>query len=141
MNDNCALCALDTTAAATVYRDELWSCDVPPGPAAPGWFQLRLRRHCESWGDLSDEEAAAYGIVFRDVSKALVAATGAPRIYTMSFGENHAHLHALVIARPAELAPDQRGMAFLPLRDALIDTPEALALAARIAARIAGVED
>ena len=41
-------------------------------------------------------------------SAAIQDVTGAPTVYFMSFGENYPHFHFLVIARPADLAPEHR---------------------------------
>ena len=129
----CLPCDLEQSDAATVvFRDDTWSCDVAEGYDVPGWYILRLRRHAEGWAGLSAAEAASFGAVSQRVAAAIQEATGAPTVYFMSFGENYPHFHFLVIARPADLAPEHRGAGILALREARRDMTAALATAADV---------
>ncbi|GAA2025901.1 hypothetical protein GCM10009819_06220 [Agromyces tropicus] len=113
----CLPCELEhAEASAIAYRDERWACEVAPGYDVPGWFVLRLRRHAEGWDGLTVEDAAEFGPVSQRLATALTAATGAPSVYFLSFGENHRHFHFLVIARPADLDPALAGASILTLR-------------------------
>ena len=67
---------------------------------------------------------------------AIREATGAPTVYFMSFGENYPHFHFLVIARPADLAPEHRGAGILALREANRDPVASLAVAADVRAAL-----
>jgi len=129
----CLPCDLESAPAeAVVYRDADWACEVAEGYDVPGWYILRVRRHAEGWDALSPAEANGFGIVSQRVARAIQAVTGAPTVYFLSFGENYAHLHFLLIARPADLPPELRGAAILTVRAERRDQPAALASAAAV---------
>lgn len=131
--NGCLPCDLERAdAAAVVFRDDIWSCDVADGYDVPGWFILRLRRHAEGWSGPSAAELADFGPLSQRVASAIQEATGAPTVYFMSFGENFPHFHFLVIARGADLAPEHRGAGILALRAAHRDHDESLVTAARV---------
>ena len=130
---DCLPCDLEASDDQdVVYRDDLFSCEVADGYDVPGWYILRVRRHAEGWGALSDDEAAAVGVVSQRVAEAIRAATGASGAYFMSFGENYPHFHFLVIARPAELAPDLKSAGILALRADHRDRAAARAVASDV---------
>lgn len=129
----CLPCDLESAdAAATVFRDDTWSCEVAERYDAPGWFILRLRRHAEGWAELSADEAAGFGVVSQRIAGAIRDATAAPTVYFLSFGENYPHFHFLVIARPADLAAEHRGAGILALREANRDPVASRAVAADV---------
>ena len=129
----CLPCDLESAPdEAVVYRDTDWACEVAEGYDVPGWYVLRVRRHAEGWPALTPSEAAGFGVVSQRVTRAIHAVTGAPTVYFLSFGENYAHLHFLLIARPADLPPELRGAAILTLRATHRDRPAALASAAAV---------
>lgn len=131
--EGCVPCALeDADADAIVLRDETWSCEIPPGLEAPGWFFLRLRRHAEGWAGLTPGEAAGFGAVSQRVDAAIRAATGVEKVYFMNFGENHPHFHYLVIARPLDLEPAARGAAIVSQFSEFRDPAASLEVAARV---------
>ena len=74
--------------------------------------------------------------VSQRVAAAIREATGAPTVYFLSFGENYPHFHFLVIARPADLAPEHRGAGILALREANRDLVASLAVAADVRAAL-----
>lgn len=132
MND-CLPCALEhTEPECVVYRDDDWACEVATGYEIPGWYILRIRRHTEGWASLAHDEATAFGLVSQRVAQAIQVATGAPRVYFMSFGENYPHFHFLVIARPNDLAPQFEGVGILSLRSKRLDKKGALATATEV---------
>ena len=140
-NDGCLPCALEDAESETiVLRDDMWSCEIPTGLEAPGWFFLRLRRHAEGWADLTADEAAAFGAISQRVDAAIRAATGAPKVYFMSFGENHPHFHFLVVARSADLEPTSRGAAIVSRLSELRDVDASLQVAAEVRDAIAHTE-
>jgi diadenosine tetraphosphate (Ap4A) HIT family hydrolase len=129
----CLPCDLEAAPdAAVVYRDATWSCEVAEGYDVPGWYILRLRRHAEGWGALTPDEAAGFGTVSQRVATAIQAATGATGAYFMSFGENYPHFHFLVLARPADLAPELRGAGILAMRADNMDMEASLDVAASV---------
>lgn len=129
----CLICSMeDAPAAARVFRTEQWAAEVAPGYEVPGWFFLRARRHAEKVTGLDDSELATYGPQARDLVAAIEAATGAPAVYLLSFGENYIHFHALVAARTEDIPPESRGGALLGLLTSHRDPEAAYALAARV---------
>lgn len=129
----CLPCDLESADdAAVVYRDETWSCDVAEGYDVPGWFILRLRRHAEGWDGLTAQEAAGFGVVSKRIAAAIQAATGAPTVYFMSFGENYPHFHFLVITRPEDLAQEFKGAGILALRATHRDLASSLETASTV---------
>ncbi|MHA7987394.1 HIT family protein [Rathayibacter sp. CAU 1779] len=134
----CLPCDLEQADAdAVVYRDDTWSCEVADGYDVPGWYILRLRRHAEGWAALSADEAASFGAVSQRIAEAIQSATGATGVYFMSFGENYPHFHFLVIARPAELAPELKSAGILALRADHRDVVASLATAADVRTALA----
>ena len=129
----CLPCGLESAAAAAVvFRDDTWSCEVADGYDVPGWFVLRLRRHAEGWSGPTAAELADFGPLSQRITAALRDVTGAPTVYFMSFGENHPHFHFLVIARDADLEPERRGAGILTLLHEHRDLDASLAVAARV---------
>lgn len=130
---SCLPCDLeDADPPAVVYRDDTWSCEVADGYAVPGWFILRLRRHTEGWSGPTATELGGFGPLAQRVTAAIQRVTGAPTVYFMSFGENYAHFHFLVIARDADLPPEHRGAAILTLRTDHSDRTGSFAVAERV---------
>jgi diadenosine tetraphosphate (Ap4A) HIT family hydrolase len=136
---DCLPCDLEAAdAAAIVYRDDTWSCEVADGYDVPGWFILRLRRHAEGWSGPTADELNDFGPVSQQLAAAIQSATGATGIYFLSFGENYPHFHFLVVARDAELDPELRGAAILGLRTTHRDGEASLAIGARVRNALAG---
>ncbi|RFA13239.1 hypothetical protein B7R22_13630 [Subtercola boreus] len=117
---------------ATVFRDDLWSCELPTGYEVPGWFFLRARRHALGWQELSQGELDSLGQHLKDLTGAVAEATGALAIYSMNFGESYAHFHVLVAARGADVPADRRGGNIVNLRGERLDRAEALKLVPQV---------
>ncbi|KQP01798.1 hypothetical protein [Leifsonia sp. Leaf264] len=134
----CLPCELEEAdAAAVVYRDDTWSCEIASGYDVPGWFILRLRRHAEGWSGATAEELAGFGPLSQRLVAAIQQATDAPTVYFLSFGENYPHFHFLVITRPADLPPELKGAAILAQRAEHRDLDAALAGGAEVRAALA----
>lgn len=132
-HEGCLPCALEDAAdEAVVMRDDTWSCEIPTGLEAPGWYFLRLRRHAEGWPDMSADEVAGFGGVAQRLDAAIREATGVEKVYFMSFGENHTHFHYLVIARPLDLAAGSRGAAIVSHFAEFRDPQGSIEVAARV---------
>jgi diadenosine tetraphosphate (Ap4A) HIT family hydrolase len=135
----CLPCDLESAdAAAIIYRDDTWSCEIADGYDVPGWFILRLRRHAEGWTEPTLDELAGFGAVSQRVANAIQSATGASNVYFLSFGENYPHFHFLVIARDADLPVESRGAAILGLRASNRDLDASLAVGGRVRECLAG---
>lgn len=64
-----------------------------------GYLFVEPRRHLRELGDLSPEEAAAFGRLAAAASAALRAVTGAEHIYAAVIGHGVDHLHLHLIPR------------------------------------------
>lgn len=142
MSAECLPCVMEgAEAAAVVFRDDLWACEVIPGFDVPGWYVLRVRRHALRLGGLSEEELATYGRRARDVVDAVSEVTGAPATYLLTFGEAHPHFHTLIAARGDEVPPERRLGGIMQQRTDQLDRGAALALVPAVAqayTRLAG---
>lgn len=105
---HCSACAEvrgDLTAPGGVISDDgLWFVSHHTGPYTdPGELIIKTRRHCESLGELTREEAAALGPLLRAIVSALDRVVAAERIYAVSFNERIRHVHFLVLPRTAAM--------------------------------------
>jgi diadenosine tetraphosphate (Ap4A) HIT family hydrolase len=95
-----------------VYEDAHWRAEhaIEPIPML-GWLVVKPLRHVESWAELTAEEADAFGTISRRLSRAIVATTGAAKVYLCQFGEaeHFAHVHVHLIPRAHDLPSDRRG--------------------------------
>lgn len=66
-----------------------------------GWLIVEPRRHVAELGDLTEEEAAAIGVLSSRLARALCASEGAEHVYSFVFGDGLAnpHLHVHLMAR------------------------------------------
>jgi diadenosine tetraphosphate (Ap4A) HIT family hydrolase len=108
----CALCrAVEQLPAETVVAagDE-WLTYVHPDLAQENCLWVQTRQHVEGLWSMTESQAASMGPTVSRAAQALRRARSAERVYVVSFGENHPHIHALVIARPpANRATEPRG--------------------------------
>lgn len=134
--EGCLICSLeDAPQEARVFRDDLWAAEVVPGYEVPGWFFLRARRHADLITGLDEQELSTFGHRARDLVAAVGAATGAPAVYLLKFGENYRHFHALITARMEDLPPQQRGGLIVQLLPDGVNRAEALALVPAVRAQ------
>jgi histidine triad (HIT) family protein len=66
-----------------------------------GYLFVEARRHVPELGDLSDDEAAAFGRHAARASRALQQAGGAEHVYAAVIGHGIAHVHLHLIPRYA----------------------------------------
>jgi diadenosine tetraphosphate (Ap4A) HIT family hydrolase len=127
--EHCLICSTeDADAAAVVFRDDLWACEIVDGFEVPGWFFLRARRHALGWPELSAAELESFGGRTRDIVGAIGEATGARATYLMNFGEAYPHFHCVITARGDDVPPELRSGNILQLRRHHVDREAALAL-------------
>lgn len=103
MADSCKACdwiAKAETKSNLVWANELWILrhSAPPAPAL-GWLTLHSRRHISGAIEFTDAEAADFGGLVKDISQALVDATGALRVYFASMSEGTPHFHVHFVPR------------------------------------------
>jgi diadenosine tetraphosphate (Ap4A) HIT family hydrolase len=116
--DDCLLCRKHRGQAPPpggyIYEDEHWMvCHAPADRGPLGTLFIESRRHLLDFGELTDEEAAAFGDVARRTYRALHALVQAERIYQVSMMEGVAHFHAWLV--PRAQAVTERGVAFLAI--------------------------
>jgi diadenosine tetraphosphate (Ap4A) HIT family hydrolase len=101
----CAEIAGEITAPGGVLHDDgLWFVSHHTGAQTdPGELIVKTRRHCESLGELTREEAAALGPVLRLAIRALERVLVAERIYAVSFNERIRHVHFPLLPRTRDM--------------------------------------
>jgi diadenosine tetraphosphate (Ap4A) HIT family hydrolase len=104
-------------------------------PPVPGWLVVAPQRHVEQWDALDARELAELGPLVARVAAALRAETPTARIYVTVFAEVLPHFHLHVVARPPELAADERG-ARLFLSEVPVGDAESADLFRRVSARL-----
>ncbi len=86
-----------------VWQNELWVLRHTGAPYADlGWMTLHSRRHVPAFTLLTDEELADFGPVAKKISEAIMAATGALRVYITTMTESTPHVHAHFAPRYAD---------------------------------------
>lgn len=86
-----------------VWQNELWVLKHTGAPYAElGWMTLHSRRHVPAFTLLTDEELADFGPTAKKISEAIVAATGALRVYIATLTESTPHVHAHFAPRYAD---------------------------------------
>lgn len=105
--EGCSVCSFEhprrRAPELVAWEDSLWILrhHMLPAPLV-GWFMLISRRHLGGPADLSDMEAMFLGPRLREVSQAIKAVTGAPKVYAIAFGEGAPHLHVHLVPRYAD---------------------------------------
>jgi diadenosine tetraphosphate (Ap4A) HIT family hydrolase len=86
-----------------IYDDGLWRVAHAFNAARLGWLVLVLSRHAHSLGELTPEEATAFGRLVPAASRALEAELGVSKAYVMFLAEleRFEHVHVHVVARPS----------------------------------------
>lgn len=114
MNPDCSICSQVRRAtedpSVALYRDDAWVViAMPAAVGVPGWAMLLSQRHVSGLDQLDDSEAASLGPTLRRVQQAMLAATGAERIYTASLNESAPHVHIHLAPRYATMPNDAVG--------------------------------
>jgi len=73
--------------------------EAPEGSAYLGWMRITLKRHVESWSELSQEESRSLGDIARRVVRALETLEGVVKVYTFVLGDQVPHFHIHVFPR------------------------------------------
>lgn len=90
---DCRLCQHLSSAAPeeVVHDDGTWVAFMTAD--VPGWINLAVREHVEGIEELSDEHAAAFGPLARNLGAAIKQTTGADRLQLAFLGDNARHFH------------------------------------------------
>jgi diadenosine tetraphosphate (Ap4A) HIT family hydrolase len=84
--------------------------DRSSGGVYPGHLLLLPRRHVESPGALTDEEAERIGLWLMRGSRALESELGAEHVYIARLGDGWKHLHVHLLARYPNTPAEYRGL-------------------------------
>ena len=90
------------TSGVTIYEDDfiyVGHIDKNGKPNYLGHVMIDLKRHAPSLGDMTMEEAKAFGMAMARVSKALLESEKAEHIYSLVSGNSVPHLHMHLVAR------------------------------------------
>jgi diadenosine tetraphosphate (Ap4A) HIT family hydrolase len=106
MSESCFICSKHKgtieTSGVMIYEDEyvyVGHIDKGGKPAYLGHIMIDLKRHAPSLGDMTVEEAQAFGVIMARVSKALKETENAEHIYAVVSGNSVPHLHMHLIPR------------------------------------------
>ena len=112
------------------FEDEYWMvCHAPVNLGPLGTLFVESRRHFLDYAEMTGEESASLGSVFKKVYRALKEYTDAGRIYQLSTMEGQPHLHIWIIARGKEVS--ERGLKFLARGDSC-EEKDAIALVEKL---------
>src|SRR6476659_6721609 len=81
----CGICNNEMTPA--VWSDELWTLHPPVGGSLPGTVWLASRAHFDSFGDMPDDYAAAFGRVAGRVERAILSRGKVGRVHLYRWGD------------------------------------------------------
>jgi diadenosine tetraphosphate (Ap4A) HIT family hydrolase len=95
-----------------IYEDEYWKvCHFPAQQSVLGRIVLEAKRHFLDFSEMSEKEAASYGVLVKRLYSALKQITGAERVYSLVTIDGVPHFHAHFIPRSSECTT--RGVDFL----------------------------
>ena len=96
----CTEIAKSASDPMLVWQDDLWVLRHNSKPyAALGWMTLHTKRHAPNVTYFTEAELADFGPILQKISRALIAATGALRVYIGSLSEATPHFHAHLVPR------------------------------------------
>jgi diadenosine tetraphosphate (Ap4A) HIT family hydrolase len=108
---DCELCQRleDLPDAAVIVRTNGWICYVNASFDDPACV-IQAIPHVDGLQSMTDSQGASFGPTVAKVARAMRDALGAERVYLVSMGETHLHLHSLLLARTAADPVDGRGV-------------------------------
>ena len=87
-----------------MWSDERWTlARLPEPPRLPFTAMLMPTAHLDL-GDLDDEHAGELGRLIVRLDRAVRALPGVARMHVNKWGDGGAHLHVVLLARPAGMA-------------------------------------
>jgi len=125
----CAICEGGTTSA--LWSDEHWTLHAPVGGSLPGSVWLASKAHADSFSDLPEGVANAFGAVAARVERAILTLGDVGRVHLYRWGDGGAHFHVWFVPRPLGML-EASGM-MLPLWEDVLPnvSDEELAAAAQ----------
>jgi diadenosine tetraphosphate (Ap4A) HIT family hydrolase len=147
MPDECYPCSFNALLPNAPLREAIvveggWRVAHAFNSTLPGWLIVVPTRHVTAMDELSDDEAAALGVLLRRLSVALREVVGCEKTYVMLFAEQEgfSHLHVHVVPRMPWFTAKQRGpLAFSFMSDdqsAWLSEDDRDALALRLRAQL-----
>ncbi len=106
MEESCFICdkhaGLIKTDGITIYEDDfvyVGHIDQNGTQSYLGHLMIDLKRHVPTLGDMTLNEAKAFGVILARISKALMESENAEHIYSLVSGNSVQHLHMHVVPR------------------------------------------
>lgn len=106
MDETCFICnkhdGIIKTDGVVIYEDEfvyVGHTDNNREQGYLGHLMIDLKRHIPTLGDMTLNEAEAFGVILTKVSKALMESENAEHIYSLVSGNSVPHLHIHIVPR------------------------------------------
>ncbi|WP_042475243.1 HIT family protein [Bacillus ndiopicus] len=106
MSEKCFICDKHrgkiNTSGITIYEDDyvyVGHIDSNDQLKYIGHIMIDLKRHVPTLGDMTMEEASAFGIIMAKISAALMKLDGVEHVYALVSGNSVPHLHMHLVAR------------------------------------------
>jgi diadenosine tetraphosphate (Ap4A) HIT family hydrolase len=138
MEQSCFICRKNAGLEAPppggyVYEDVYWKVGhAPSDMVGLGTLVVESTRHYLDFSGMETDEAASFGGLMAKLYAALMAETGAERVYCALFAEGAPHFHVWLV--PRYPGGEVRGPALLD--QSSCDETEAIALAAALRKRL-----
>ncbi|MBY6036605.1 HIT family protein [Fictibacillus nanhaiensis] len=90
------------TSGVMIFEDDfvyVGHIDNGEKPSYLGHIMIDLMRHAPSLGDMTMDEAKAFGVIMARISKAIKETENAEHIYSVVSGNSVPHLHMHIIPR------------------------------------------
>ena len=90
------------TAGTVIYEDDILyvgHIDQARKPSYLDHIMIDLKRHVPTLGDMTIEEAQAFGVMMARVSNALMKSENAEHVYSLVSGNSVPHLHMHIVPR------------------------------------------
>lgn len=109
--------------APPVWEDEHFTLHAPVGGSLRGTVWLTSKVHADSFKDLPDPAAAAFGPTCARVERAILGLGGIARVHLYRWGDGGAHFHVWFLPRPLGMV-EAAGMMLPPWEDVLPNVPD-----------------
>ena len=96
--DTCFTC--NEEDARRIWSDDRWLVTMSAEPLSVPAVTLHTRAHLD-FHDLTDALGAELGVLLVRAQRALASIEGVGRVHVYKWGDGGAHLHVIVVARPA----------------------------------------
>jgi len=96
-SSNCTICRFNNDNRFTLISSSYWIIGSAHDISVKGLYFLRVKRHLEHLGDLTNSEAIEMGGMLKKVSKMSKNESRAKRVITMSLGFSEPHIHFWIV--------------------------------------------